>query len=304
MGTVDEFREKGAIGALRDAALDARDMASDGLKWVGDGVKTAVEGDKELEAYLRLETMPARGATAPLEFSDGTIVEATVLEVDGVSDPPRVKVAAPGLEQPLLVSLLAPGAAFPQAAAQGGILDSLKEEVQGTVQDFREKGAVGAMKDAALDAVDIVSSTANTAISGAKSLAQPINDALPDMPDFWSTSEQAEGAQETAVTTAAPASSSSAPGPKFTAPAPAGPYSQTFPAPAPVGPPASAGPTSPTAAKVSAPTSPTASSQGEEKASAGSSDGKPGRKSLVSMRAAMFEKPKDEPKKEAEELID
>lgn len=416
IGTVDEFRQKGAIGAFRDAALDARDMASDGFKWVGDGVKTVVEGDKDLEAYLRIEKLPARGATAPLEFSDGTVVDATVLEVDGVSDPPRVKVAAPGLEEPLLVSLLAPGAPFPQAAAagRGSILDVLKEEVKGTVQDFREKGAVTVFKDAALDSVDMVRSTAGKAAEGARSLASPLIDldstpeagpegqteaeqsqstiqqlvsglkqefkdtvqdfrekgavgtfkdaamdavdivgstaatavegaksvAKQTLPDLWAGQGQEQGPSE--GTESAPgeaesqgnSSASTEPSAPSSAPeksAPSGDSAGYVASPAPAAPAASPAPAAPAASP--APAAPAAKSPGDTSPGTGSGgyapassqappkarqtseasssdmqdanqDGKPARKSIVSMRRNMFEKAKEEPKKEEEEMID
>eukprot|EP00930_Biecheleria_cincta_P059111 TRINITY_DN44870_c0_g1_i1.p1 TRINITY_DN44870_c0_g1~~TRINITY_DN44870_c0_g1_i1.p1 ORF type:complete len:437 (+),score=115.48 TRINITY_DN44870_c0_g1_i1:51-1313(+) len=408
IGTVDEFRQKGALGALRDAALDARDMASDGLQWVGDGVKTIVAGDEGLEAYLRAETMPARGATAPLEFADGTIVEATVLEVDGVSDPPRVKVAAPGLEEPLLVSLLAPGAAFPQpaAAGRGSILDILKEEVQGTMTDFREKGAVTMFKDAALDAVEIVGSTAGKAAEGARSLASPLIDldstpeARPEgqteeqqsqstihqfvsglkqefkdtvqdfrekgavttfkdaaldavdlvgstaatavegaksvakqtLPDLWAGQEQGpSGATESPPGEAEShgnSSASTAPAPEQPAPAAssssaaaaaASPSSASEKSGDSAGYAASPAPAA-AAAKSPGDTSPGTGSGGyasgspkappkvtkppSEAPSSDMQDGKPARKSIVSMRRNMFEKAKEEPKKEDEEMID
>lgn len=366
-------------------------------------------GDKELEAFLRAETVPARGATAPLEFSDGRIVDATVLEVDGVSDPPRVKVNAECLEQPLLVSLLAPGAPFPQAAAPGGILDSLKEEVQGTVQDFREKGAVTMFKDAALDAVDIVGSTAGKAAEaagkaaeGARSLASPLIDldwtpeagpegqtdaqqsqstvqqlvtglkqefkdtvqdfrekgavgtfkdaaldavdivgstaatavegaksvAKQTLPDLWAEqgpSGEAESApsgaesqgNSSASTAPAPATSSpaaaatstSAPSSASEKSAPSGGSAGYVASPAPAAPAAkSPGGTSPGSGSGGyAPASPTAPKVVEPPSDASSSDmqdAKPARKSIVSMRRNMFEKAKDEPKKEEEEMID
>eukprot|EP00421_Protoceratium_reticulatum_P036289 CAMPEP_0168462052 /NCGR_PEP_ID=MMETSP0228-20121227/54318_1 /TAXON_ID=133427 /ORGANISM="Protoceratium reticulatum, Strain CCCM 535 (=CCMP 1889)" /LENGTH=49 /DNA_ID= /DNA_START= /DNA_END= /DNA_ORIENTATION= len=37
LGTVDDFRQKGAIGALRDAALDSKDMAVGAGGWLVDG---------------------------------------------------------------------------------------------------------------------------------------------------------------------------------------------------------------------------------------------------------------------------
>eukprot|EP00440_Ansanella_granifera_P011485 gb/GFBE01012469.1/.p1 GENE.gb/GFBE01012469.1/~~gb/GFBE01012469.1/.p1 ORF type:complete len:429 (+),score=124.44 gb/GFBE01012469.1/:1-1287(+) len=188
MGTVDDFRQKGALGALRDAALDTRDMVSDAGSWLKDTVKTVVDGDAE-QAVLRSAAVPARGATAPLEFTDGRVVEATVLDVDGVSQPPRARVTFEGLEEPMLVRVLAPGEAIGGTAAQGGLLDSLKQEFHETVKDFKEKGAVGALKDAALDAVDIAGSAAGKAASGARSLAS-------DLIDLSGPEEGADGGQE------------------------------------------------------------------------------------------------------------
>ena len=41
----------------------------------------------------------------------------------------------------------------------------LREEINGTIDDFREKGAWGAFKDATLDAVDLVQDAGNRASS-------------------------------------------------------------------------------------------------------------------------------------------
>ena len=93
MGTVDEFRQKGAIGALRDAALDTRDMATGAGSWLWGNVKSLGRGSMvRIPQCSFLMVSPARGATAPLQFSDGQVVEAMVMEVDGVSDPPRAQV--------------------------------------------------------------------------------------------------------------------------------------------------------------------------------------------------------------------
>mmetsp|Transcript_21557 Transcript_21557/g.40567 ORF Transcript_21557/g.40567 Transcript_21557/m.40567 type:complete len:412 (-) Transcript_21557:82-1317(-) len=167
MGTVDEFRQKGAIGALRDAALDARDMATGAGSWIVGNVKSLVDSDGNATAVLRYDGVPARGAVAPLEFSDGRVMQATVLEVDGVSQPPRAQVQVDGIEEAMLVLVQpATGAADTQQAEAGdeGLLASIKQEFRETVQDFRQKGAVGALKDAALDAVDMVGSTAGKAV--------------------------------------------------------------------------------------------------------------------------------------------
>mmetsp|Transcript_67547 Transcript_67547/g.156784 ORF Transcript_67547/g.156784 Transcript_67547/m.156784 type:complete len:524 (-) Transcript_67547:168-1739(-) len=186
LGTVDDFRQKGALGALRDAALDTKDMALDASGWLVDGVKGLVNTNEEsgIQAYLMGPAVPKRGTTARLCFADGKILEAAVVDVDGVSEPPRARVVAPSLEQPLLVPILDPaqveqmrisGTAGQNSIGTAGmsVLEGLKQELSNTVQEFREKGAVGAMKDAALDAVDIVGSTARTAVGSARSLAEP-----------------------------------------------------------------------------------------------------------------------------------
>eukprot|EP00931_Biecheleriopsis_adriatica_P028090 TRINITY_DN1679_c0_g2_i2.p1 TRINITY_DN1679_c0_g2~~TRINITY_DN1679_c0_g2_i2.p1 ORF type:complete len:418 (-),score=124.84 TRINITY_DN1679_c0_g2_i2:112-1365(-) len=172
VGTVDDFRQKGALGALKDAALDTRDMAAGAGSWLFKEVQSFVDSD-EHKAVVRFAGVPARGATVPLEFSDGRVVEATVLDIDGVSQPPRARITADGLDEPLLVNVLAPGEAMPTSGETNtGILGSLKQDLKDTVQDFREKGAVATFKDAALDAADLVGTTANKAATGARSLAE------------------------------------------------------------------------------------------------------------------------------------
>jgi len=172
MGTVDDFRQKGAIGALRDAALDARDMATGAGSALIDGVQGLVAGDdSEQQAAVRSEAVPVRGATVPLEFMDGRVLQAVVVDIDGVSEPPRARVTVEGIDEPLLVPILAPG--VPLANGEGSsaraprtsFIDVVKAECQATVQEFREKGAVGALKDATFDAVDMVGSAAKTVAS-------------------------------------------------------------------------------------------------------------------------------------------
>merc|ERR1719422_785116 len=118
--------------------------------------------------------MPARGATAQLELPNGQMVEAVVVDIDGVSEIPRARVTISGTTQPLMVPVLAPGVARESlgggdaeeggAAGNASLLQDLTEEWAATVQDFREKGAVCAVRDATLDAVDMVGSTAKTAV--------------------------------------------------------------------------------------------------------------------------------------------
>lgn len=90
---------------------------------------------------------------------------------------------SPGAAPPALAAL---GAALSGAAAGAGegakggaervvetaksLSKSLTKELQNTVEDFKEKGAVGALRDAALDAVDIVKDAGSAAAKGAHAL--------------------------------------------------------------------------------------------------------------------------------------
>lgn len=51
------------------------------------------------------------------------------------------------------------------------VIEGLREEWEATVQDFQQKGAVGALRDAALDACDVMGSVANVAAGTARALA-------------------------------------------------------------------------------------------------------------------------------------
>ena len=193
MGTVDEFRQKGAIGALRDAALDTRDMATGAGTWLWGNVKSLVGEDGEEVAVLIFDGVPPRGATAPLQFSDGRVVEATVMEVDGVSDPPRAQVKVEGIEEPLLVLVRTTNEVV-HAQNETGLLGSIKQEWDQTVQDFRQKGAVGALKDATLDAVDLVGSTAGKAVDLIGNTADKAIDGARSLIDLDAPTEQPQGA--------------------------------------------------------------------------------------------------------------
>ena len=400
MGTVDEFRQKGAIGALRDAALDARDMATDAGSWLVGNVKSLVDGDGNPTAVLRYDGVPPRGATAPLQFSDGRVVQATVLQVDGVSQPPRVQVQVDGVDEAMLVLVyptadMAAEEAVSDGATDAGLLasirqefrdtvhdfkqkgavgtlkdaaldavdmvgstagkavnlvgttagkavdgaislidveqkppeqtgdqpapqqrgsvmqlvDGVKSEIHSTVQDFREKGAVATFKDAALDAVDLVGSTANTVVTGAKGVAAPL------LEDFWANDKPGVDAATTSAPADAPAASSSSAPSVAAGASPRLDASASSASTAPAS--ASAGYAAPAAAAAAAsgPAAPSAPSGGSggtggyaaSKTPTTPDEEKPARKSLVEMRRNMFEKPKedakDEPKKEEEEEV-
>lgn len=187
--TVDDFRQKGAVGTLRDVALDTRDMATDAGKLLWGGFQTLVNTPAEPEsavgAFIRSDELPMQGDLVMLEFADGRALEVLVIVVDGVSVPPRVKVSSHELDEPLVVNVVLPGteeAREPDSPespespspSRPSLIAALTQEWNATVDDFREKGAVGAIKDAALDAVDIVGSTTASAVNGARSLASPL----------------------------------------------------------------------------------------------------------------------------------
>ncbi|CAE8607947.1 unnamed protein product, partial [Polarella glacialis] len=84
------------------------------------------------------------------------------------------------------------------------MFDGIKQEFNDTVQDFREKGAVGAFKDAALDAVDLVGSTATWG-------AERVSEKVGPLPDLWASQEEQQAALPAASSSSPSSSSSSAP---------------------------------------------------------------------------------------------
>jgi len=180
--SVDDIKSKGVAGAFYDAALDAKDLLVDAGGAVVGGAQAVLGGSTEERPALRRPApgaSPEPGSLAVLELEDGTTEEVVVLALDGISDPPRVRVKRENGED-----LVAPLMDFDEAQAADGLrsiaasgmaggqwlLDELSKEVRGTVEDFREKGAVGALKDATLDAFDIVGDAA----SKARDVAQPL----------------------------------------------------------------------------------------------------------------------------------
>ena len=280
--TVQDFREKGAVGALKDATLDAVDLvgntAGKAVDLIGTTADKAIGGARSL-----IDTEPA--------------------------------------ESPETAALADASAASGQAAQKGyamKFVDGIKSEIHGTVQDFREKGAVATFKEAAFDAVDLVGTTATTAVNGAKSVAAPL------LEDFWAPG--AQGAPDAGPPASQPAASPSAPAsseaPAAASPAAsAAPEASAAPAASAASASAAAAPAATSAAPQAAPASASAASdrpqtQPSPKAGYASSPAKAAesaetRKSLVSMRRNMFEKPKEEPKdetkkeaQEEEEVID
>lgn len=196
IGTVNDLRQSNAAGTIREKAIETKGLAADASSWLLGGVRDFVSGN-EPDGYILAKGIPSQGASVPLHFPDGRVLEAVVVDTDGVSDPPRARVTIPDAEAPLLVTIMDPelheqktmASASASSASTGdattdgidgdrrpSMIDGLKHEWNQTVQDFRDKGAVGAMKAAALDTVDIVGGHAATAVSGARSLASPLID--------------------------------------------------------------------------------------------------------------------------------
>jgi len=253
--TVEDFHQKGAVGALRDAALDTCDMATSTGDWIVKGVQGVISNERKPSTCM--EGIPANGMQITVNLTDGSVVQATVLQVDGCSQPPSARVALASSGEELLVDIIDPHTEFegsvvkcvamptmgstvmvltklgkvmegtvtgidgvssppcvavlvqgihtpilvpvafhaplpnisPHAAPKSNdslsLLGGIKMELTSTMQEFREKGAVGTMKDAALDVKDLVGGTALevkglvqttslNAYHGARSLASPV----------------------------------------------------------------------------------------------------------------------------------
>lgn len=177
LGTVDDIRQKGVANTFKDVALDVADLAREAASAVSGQVQGLVsthgEDDLSSLAVVRSEGVPLRGATVPLELANGDVVSATVLDVDGISEPPRARVVVEG-EEPRLVLVLAPGAAAASQAEGRLMLESLRQEWDSTLQEFREKGAVAAVKDATLDTVDLLGDAAKAIGQRTASLSRPL----------------------------------------------------------------------------------------------------------------------------------
>jgi len=170
--TVDDFREKGAVGAIRDATADAVDLVK--------GAATATAATATATAGAAVEG--AKGTAA------GPVIDRVHREFTATVDDFREKGAVGALRDATAdaVDLVrdTAGAAVEGAkgTAAGPVLDRVHREFTATVDDFREKGAVGALRDATADAVDLVRDTAGAAVEGAKVLAETTTEIVTDKP--------------------------------------------------------------------------------------------------------------------------
>jgi len=332
---VQDFREKGAVGALKDATLDAVDMVGSTAKSAANGAMSLASPLIDLDAPAESSATATGGAGNGIldglkqelnatvqDFREkgavGALKDATLDAVDMVGS--TAKSAASGamsLASPLVdLDTSAGNSATATGGAGNGILDGLKQELNATVQDFREKGAIGMMKDATLDAADIVGGAATTVVGKAQELAFGAEGAQADVAPASSAPSVGPGATDAAAaagTVAASAAAATAAGvPRsFVPPARVDAAKEKRAEVAKATPAAAAAPTTPKApvavpkvmtpppaavAKASTPTS----GDGPENFSlctprcsvAAPAGPKMGMKSLVEMRRSMFEKPK------------
>mmetsp|Transcript_66600 Transcript_66600/g.124291 ORF Transcript_66600/g.124291 Transcript_66600/m.124291 type:complete len:311 (+) Transcript_66600:63-995(+) len=209
VGTVNEFREKGAIGAFKDAALDACDMVADAGQFVVNEASSLIVGDEEPVLYTM--QLPEDGQEVMLRAGN-RFVAAQVIALDTVSNPARAKVRLSDgafIVVPVLPMDVAMSQAQQQqlqqleqnpahnAADDGGmlwVLNGLKQELQSTVQEFQQKGAVGALRDATLDAVDLLGEGAMDAVDLIGEGAQMVGDTTVDLLGIDSTPKPAPAA--------------------------------------------------------------------------------------------------------------
>lgn len=205
-GTVEDIREKGAAGALRDAVLDVRDIVADTGGAILGGVRTLVtdQAGPTLPALVLRDATgspPKEGDEEQVQMPGGEVVSATVMQVDTVSMPPRARVRSLSSGDVLVVPILsqaaleaaAAAAARPPAAGGGaapvggGITigpqtprappsvqddadgggSGLLGELRSTVDELRERGAAGAL----LDAAELIGGVAGTACKNARLVA-------------------------------------------------------------------------------------------------------------------------------------
>jgi hypothetical protein len=190
--TLAEFREKGAVNAVKDAALDVATI-------VKSTASNAVEGARTLVAESR-----SGGET--LEAADNPFAEDAVLHKDAVFHRLYTEDAAASSSQSVTEEGAASEGEARSSESRGTapatvtenvnlldlpLFDTIKHEWNSTVQDIREKGALGAVKDAALDAKDLIGNTAKVAVDGAKSL---FNETGATQGDNGEESQQADAA--------------------------------------------------------------------------------------------------------------
>ncbi|CAE7571994.1 ECI1 [Symbiodinium sp. CCMP2592] len=163
-GTIDDFREKGAWGALKDATLDAVDLVQDAGGVLVNGTAQLLSLERPL---LRIEPdgrAPESGDEVQISLSNGQPpVMAKVYAVDSISEPPRARVMRMDTGEEVLVDIVRAHSDVIPKQPVSWVVD----EVGRAVVEVREKGP-GVLKDGVLDTVDIVKEGATVALTGAQ----------------------------------------------------------------------------------------------------------------------------------------
>lgn len=174
-GTIDDFREKGAWGAFKDATLDAVDLVQDAGSMVVDGTAQLLHLERPTLRRHPGAPLPEMGDEVPISLSNGQPpVRAKVYGVDGISDPPRVRVMRMDTGEEVLVDVVDDDGS-PKRQPMSWVV----EEIGRAVGEVREKGA-GVLKDGVLDTVDIVKEGTCVALNGAQQLGRQTLSALGD----------------------------------------------------------------------------------------------------------------------------
>lgn len=173
-GTIDDFREKGAWGAFKDATLDAVDLVQDAGSMVVDGTAQLLHLERPTLRRHPGAPLPEMGDEVPVSLSNGQPpVRAKVYGVDGISDPPRARVMRMDTGEELLVDIADDADGSPRKQPMSWVV----EEIGRAVGEVREKGA-GVLKDGVLDTVDIVKEGTCVALNGAQQLGRQTLSAL------------------------------------------------------------------------------------------------------------------------------
>jgi hypothetical protein len=136
VASIDEIKQKGAVGALRDAALDAVDIVKETGGYVAG---TSLN----LEVAATIDDFKEKGAAGM--FRDAALDAVDIFKETG------------GYVAGKTADLI--------------VVQELRKELHETVVDVREKGAVQVLKNATMEAVDLVHEGASTATNEAQKVA-------------------------------------------------------------------------------------------------------------------------------------
>ncbi|CAJ1456460.1 unnamed protein product [Effrenium voratum] len=165
-GTLEDFREKGAWGAFKDASLDAVDLIQDAGGALVDSTAQLLALERPTLRRPPGLPLPQHGDEVPISLSNGQpCVMGKVHGVDSISDPPRARVMRMDTGEELLVDILSVDDTPKKP------LPWVMDEFGRAVGEVREKGA-GVLKDGVLDTVDIVKEGAVVAFNGAQHLGR------------------------------------------------------------------------------------------------------------------------------------